>query len=151
MFDGFLMSNTCAPPFPKGLSRPGSHEEPGGTTPPPRSSVTNMKLPRWCGSASCDTDTPSSERTNMLLLQVVTGAPASCGNTQSRPGWLNVPRNLHPRAEGGSGPGSRQSVTLARVASPSATVHASGVPRTFPLAFVRSETSKIRVALSAAQ
>src|ERR671925_2119460 len=95
MLAGLLMSNACAPPFPYGLSMPGEHEEPGGTTPPPRSSVTNMN--RWSavGSASCETATPSSERTWLFELQFRTSVP---GGPQSRPGWLNVPRNVQPVA-----------------------------------------------------
>lgn len=41
------MSKACAPPFPYEFSMPGVHDDPGATTPPPRSSVTNMCCTGW--------------------------------------------------------------------------------------------------------
>src|SRR5918992_1985323 len=147
MLDGLLMSKAWAPPFPNGLSIPGEHDEPGGTTPPPRSSVTNMN--RWpgVGSASWETDTPSSERTWLLELQLRTSLGLGA---QSRPGWLNVPRNFHPVAcsvRVASIP--LQSVTWAPVRVPSITGQENGVPWMFPFASTMFETSRIRVALTA--
>src|SRR5688500_12119461 len=115
MFAGSLTSNTCAPPLPYGLSIPGEQVEPGSTTPPPRSSVTNMNPPVGSGSASWETETPSLERTKLLLLQFVTGTPSGCGYTQSRPGWSKVPRKVQPSADGDPGPAALQSVTMAAV------------------------------------
>src|ERR671924_2305548 len=126
MLAGSEMLNACAPPLPYGLSIPGAHEDPGGTTPPPRSSVTNMNRSSGLGSASCETDTPSSERTWLFELQLRTSVP---GGPQSRPGWLNVPRNVQPVARSvrvASIP--PQSVTEAPVRVPAITVHGSGVP-----------------------
>src|ERR687896_2584158 len=68
MFDGLLMSNTWIPPFPYGLSSPWVHEAPGGTTPPPRSSVTIRYLASGVGSDSCETETPSLDGTSRLLF-----------------------------------------------------------------------------------
>src|SRR5688572_19830750 len=113
MFDGSLMSKACAPPLPTGLSIPGEHEEPGGTTPPPRSSVTNMNRPSGVGSASWEMDTPSSERTWLFELHDRLSVP---GGPQSRPGWLNVPRNRQPVAcSVRLAPIAEQSVTFAPV------------------------------------
>src|SRR5919108_1916397 len=145
MFDGLLMSKACAPPLPYGLSMPGEHEEPGGTTPPPRSSVTNMKCRSGVGSASCETDTPSSDRTWLFELQLRTSVP---GGPQSRPGCWKVPRKVQPVACSGRSPSiAPQSVTLAPVLVPSMTGHENVVPRMFPLLSTRPETSKIAVAL----
>src|SRR5688500_9445424 len=68
---GLRMSNTCMPPLPTGLSRPGAQVEPGGMPPPPRSSVTNMYLPSGVGSDSLLTATSTSARTCVLVLQLV--------------------------------------------------------------------------------
>src|SRR5918992_1901675 len=145
MLDGSEMSKACAPPFPYGLSMPGVHEEPGGTTPPPRSSVTNMNRWSGVGSASCETDTPSSERTWLFELQLRTSVPRG---PQSRPGWLNVPRNVHPVARSlRSAPIASQSVTFAPVRVPSITEHGNGVPWTLPPLPTRPDTSMIRLAL----
>src|SRR5919106_4779872 len=124
MLDGFEMSNACAPPLPNGFSMPGVHDEPGGTTPPPRSSVTNMSWSSCEGSASCDIDTPSSERTWLLELQFRMSVP---GGPQSRPGWLNVPRKVQPLARSvRAAPIPPQSVTFAPVRVPSITGQGNG-------------------------
>src|SRR5688500_876202 len=118
---GFEMSNTCMPPLPMGLSGPGAHDEPGGTTPPPRSSVTNRNLPSGVGSDSCEIETPSSERTAVWLFVV------GC-----RPGWLTWVTYEKPVAAGLPACShcvavTPQSETLAAVAVPLTTVQARGV------------------------
>src|SRR5687768_9497467 len=148
MLAGLLMLNACAPPFPYGLSIPGEQEEPGGTTPPPRSSVTNMYRWSGVGSASCEIDTPSSERTWLFELQLRMSVP---GGPQSRPGCWNVPRNVQPVARSvrlASIP--PQSVTLAPVRVLAITEHGKGVPWIAPLA-TRPVTSRMSVALTPAQ
>src|SRR5688572_14959345 len=149
MLAGSEMSNACAPPLPYGLSIPGAQEDPGGTTPPPRSSVTNMNRSSGVGSASWETDTPSSDRTWLLELQLRTSVP---GGPQSRPGWLNVPRNRQPVARSVRlAPIPPQSVTEAPVRVPATTGQLNAVPWSDPLRPTMPETSRISVAFTPAQ
>src|SRR5688572_1026849 len=141
---GSEMSNTCMPPFPMGLSGPGAHVEPGGTTPPPRSSVTNRNFPSGVGSASCEIDTPSSDRTAVWLLAPFVPGWLTCV-TWEKPVADGLPACSHWVAE------TRQSLTFAAVEVPSATVHGSGVPRTSPSPSVRLVTSRTSVPWMAAQ
>src|SRR5688500_13025173 len=148
MSDGVLMSKACAPPLPYGLSIPGAQDEPGGTTPPPRSSVTNMRRPSCDGSASCEIDTPWSDRTWLFELQLRTSVP---GGPQSRPGWLKVPTKVQPVARSVRAASMPpQSVTLAPVRVPAMTEHGNAVPWTRP-PFVNPATSRMSVALTPAQ
>src|SRR5918999_4771072 len=148
MLDGLPILNACAPPLPNGLSMPGEHDDPGGTTPPPRSSVTNINRRSHDGSASCATETPSVERTWLFELQFRTSVP---GGPQSRPGWLNVPRNVHPVARSVRvAPMPLQSVTRAPVPVPAMSGHGNGVPWTRLLLNI-PDTSMMSVAFGDAQ
>src|SRR5918999_3218094 len=143
------MSKACAPPLPIGLSMPGEHEDPGGTTPPPRSSVTNISCWSVDGSASWEIATPSSDLTWLLELQLRLSVGLS---RQSRPGCWKVPRKRHPVAAGAAaGSTWLQSVTRAAGRVPGVVVQGGDAPCTWPRLVTRFDTSRISVALTAAQ